>query len=215
MRRIAPADDRADDTTGEVTGDLARSPETSAGDVTRLLLDAQAGDPRALDELLPLVYGELRRAAERQLRRERADHTLQPTALVHEAYLKLVQHQQVPWQGRAHFFGIAARSMRQILVDHARRRMAGKRGGGAVETTLGDAAEALALPPEELLSLDAALARLDQLEPRLHRVVELRFFGGLTEEEIAHLSGVSQRTVQRDWLKARAWLYKELYGGPR
>jgi RNA polymerase sigma factor (TIGR02999 family) len=182
-----------------------------AGNVTRLLLEAQSGDRAALNRLLPLVYEELRRVAQRQMRRERPGHTLLTTGLVHEAYLKLVDEAQVEWQSRAHFFGIAARAMRQILVDHARRRGAEKRGGEWRRTTLADKRLGLGVPMEELLALDVALDRLDALDSRLREVVEYRFFAGMSEEEIGEVLGVSTRTVRRDWVKARAWLYKELY----
>lgn len=181
------------------------------GEVTRLLHLVRDGDKEAFDHLLPLVYEELRRIARRQLRRERQQHTLQPTGLVHEAYLKLVDQAAVAWQGRAHFLGVAARAMRQILVDYARRRNAGKRGGDWVQTTLTHRDLGIDMPLEELISLDAALDRLDELDPKLRQVVEYRFFAGMTEEEIAEVQGVTTRTVQRAWAKARAWLYKELY----
>ena len=182
-----------------------------ADDVTRLLHQLHSGDANALDRLYPLVYDELRRAAVRALARERASHTLQATELVHEAYLKLLGPLNVNWQNRAHFLAVAARAMRQILVDHARRRQADKRGGGVEHVTLGDPEADLSLPAEELLALDDALQRLEAVEPRLRTVVEYRFFGGLTEREIAEVLGVTERTVQRDWVKARAWLHKEIY----
>lgn len=185
---------------------------SDTGEVTRLLHQVQAGDREAFDQLLPLVYDELRRVARGQLRRERAGHTLFPTALVHEAYLKLAdQGQGVDWQGRAHFLAIASRAMRQILVDYARRKGAEKRGGDWQRTTLTQRQLGVEVRLEDFLSLDAALDRLDRLEPRLRQVVEHRFFAGMTEEEVAEVLGVSARTVQRDWLKARAWLHKELY----
>lgn len=177
------------------------------GDVTRLLAAADAGDADALDRLLPLVYDELRQVAEAQLRRERPGHTLQPTALVHETYLKLCGG-DLPASSRAHFLALAARAMRQVLVDHARRRGAAKRGGAWSATTLTDGAASIELDPEELLALDRAL---DELEPRQRQVVECRFFGGMEESEIAEALGVSERTVRRDWVKARAWLYRALY----
>jgi RNA polymerase sigma factor (TIGR02999 family) len=170
----------------------------------------RAGDTEARDRLFPLVYEELRQVARRALRRERPDHTLRPTELVHEAFLKLGAA-EVPWQDRAHFFGIAARAMRQILVDHARRRQAGKRGGGMIATTLEDIGAEQSLPPEELLALDAALDLLEQQDARLRALVEYRFFGGLSDREIAELLQISERTVNRDWAKARAWLHKEVY----
>ncbi|MDX1530073.1 MAG: sigma-70 family RNA polymerase sigma factor [Rhodothermales bacterium] len=185
--------------------------------VTQLLHEAQGGDPAAFDRLLPLVYGELRRLAARELRRERPGHTLRPTALVHEEYFKLAGH-DLGAESRAHFLRIAARAMRQVLVDHARARQAQKRGGRWVRVTFD--AEGPAGGParlDEVVALDAALDRLDAVSERLRSVVEMRFFGGLTEVEIADALGVTTRTVQRDWAKARAWLYRELYpdAGPR
>ncbi len=177
------------------------------GEVTRLLAAIDAGESGALDRLLPLVYDELRRVADIQLRRERPGHTLQPTALVHETYLKLADA-EVPASSRAHFLAVAARAMRQVLVDHARRRGAAKRGGGWSSTTLTDGAARVELDPEELLALDRAL---EELEPRQRQVVECRFFGGMEEAEIAEALGVSDRTIRRDWVKARAWLYRALY----
>ena len=181
------------------------------GEVTRLLKRLKEGDRDAGEQLIPLVYDQLRGAARRALARERPGHTLQATELVHQAYFKLLGSAQVDWQGRAHFVAIAARAMRQILVDHARRRQADKRGGGVQHVTLGDAEAELALPPEELLALDAALDRLQEHDPRMRSVVEYRFFGGLTEKEIAEVLDLTVRTVQRDWVKARAWLHQEIY----
>ncbi len=190
------------------------STRTGSGEVTRLLRIAGEGDPRALEEVFPLVYAELQRIARGQLGRERAGHTLQPTALVNEAYLKLVQRPPEGTADRGHFLGIAARAMRQVLVDHARASTAAKRGGGAAPVTLNEELAGLSTDPEELLALDEALDRLDALEPRLRRVVELRWFAGLQDEEIAGVLGVTRRTVQRDWAKARAWLHRELSDGP-
>jgi RNA polymerase sigma factor (TIGR02999 family) len=188
------------------------SPDDATGDVTRLLHDVQEGDRGAFDRLLPLVYEELRRIARRQLHRERPGHTLFPTALVHEAYVKLVERPpEVQWAGRKHFLAVAARAMRQVLVDHARKKSAEKRGGDLARTTLTGRHLGFEVALDDVLSLDAALDRLDQRDPRLRQVVEYRFFAGMSEDEIAELLGVSTRTVQRDWLKARAWLYKELY----
>jgi RNA polymerase sigma factor (TIGR02999 family) len=184
---------------------------SETGQVTQLLRRFQDGDRRALDEIYPLVYDELRVAARRALAREREGLTLQATELVHEAFFKLVGSENVAWQGRAHFIAIASRAIRQILVDHARRVQADKRGGGAEHVTLGDADGPFTMPSEEMLALDDALSRLSALEPRLRTVVEYRFFGGLSEREIAEVLGVSERTVQRDWIKARAWLHKEIY----
>lgn len=182
------------------------------GEVTRLLAAARDGDRSALDRLLPLVYDDLRAMASGQMRRERAGHVLQPTAVVHEAYLKLAGGRPLEATDRAHFIAIAARAMRQVLVDFARRRDAEKRGGGWARTTLtglGPRGVGREISPEELLALDEAM---ETLEPRQRRVVECRFFGGLEEREIAAALGVSERTVRRDWVKARAWLYRSLYG---
>ncbi|HSK08224.1 MAG TPA: sigma-70 family RNA polymerase sigma factor [Vicinamibacterales bacterium] len=188
-------------------------PEAAAatGEVTSLLRLARDGNRAAFDRLFAAVYRELRRVAGRQMRRERDDHTLYPTALVHEAYLRLVDQAEVEWQDRAHFLGIAARAMRQILVDHARRRMALKRGGGEAVAVVTDLAAAAQMAPEELLALDGALESLGEHDERLRRVVELRFFAGATETEMAGMLGVTTRTIQRDWIKARAWLYARLY----
>jgi RNA polymerase sigma factor (TIGR02999 family) len=191
-------------------------PEDNLPDeVARLLASARAGSPRAMDELFPLVYAELRRAADHLLGREYEAHTLQPTALVHEVYLKLVRGGAPDATSKAHFLGIAARAMRQILVDHARRRKAAKRGKGEAFVTLGDHADEGAAAPdaEELIALDEALADLTKLDERLAKVVELRFFGGFTEEQIAEHLGVTSRTVQRDWAKARAWLHSRISEG--
>lgn len=178
--------------------------------VTRLLVAWKGGDAGASDQLMPLVYDELRHLARSYLRRERTDHTLQPTALVHEAYLRLVDTTQVDWQSRAHFFGIAARVMRRVLVDHARSRAAGRRGGGAVKISLDEAGDLLRDEGRGLLALDEALAGLAELYPRPSRVVELRFFGGLTTPEIAGALGVSDSTVERDWHFALLWLKREM-----
>jgi len=181
------------------------------GDVTALLRDWSGGDPRALERLMPLVYGELRKLAASYLRRERSDHTLQPTALVHEAYLRLVDQRGVDWHNRAHFFGIAARMMRRILVDHARRRQAAKRDGAAYRISgSGDLVEAGRDP--DLLALNSALDGLEALDPRQARIIELRFFGGLTVEEVARVLGLSTTTVESEWRAARAWLAVRLGG---
>lgn len=185
------------------------------GEVTRLLEDFHAGDTQAFDRAFAIVYAELRRLAQSRLRRERDGHTLPATALVHEAYLKLVGHPSREWQGRAHFFGAAACAIRQVLVEHARRRLAAKRGGGLARTTLDERCAAAGVEAEELLCLNDALDRLGALDPRLKTVVEYRYFCGLEEQEIACLLEVSPRTVERDWVKARAWLYKELYPAAR
>jgi len=185
-----------------------------AGAVTALLAALRGGDPSAADRLLPLIYGDLRLAAARLLARERPGHTLPPTALVHEAWLKLAASPVVSVHDRAHFLSVAARAMRQVLVEHARRRLASKRGSGVVAVTLEDAQVATVTSPEELLALDDALERLGEVDERLRQVVELRFFGGLTEDEIAEVLGMTTRTVQRDWAKARAWLYRAVYEAP-
>lgn len=186
--------------------------EHDTGPVTALLARLVSGDHTAFDRLFPLVYAQLRGTAQQLLRQERAGHTLQPTALVHEAYLKLIGSTPVPARDRGQFYAIAARAMRQILVDHARRRVAAKRGSGVIATELPPDLAADALPPDELVALSDALDRLSDQSPRLRSVVELRFFGGLSETEIAETLGVTTRTVERDWVKARAWLYREVYG---
>ena len=181
------------------------------GEVTRLLLAWRQGDRDALDRLIPLVYGELHRMAERHLRGERPGHTLQPTAIVNEAYIRLLGRQGADWQDRAHFFAVAAQSMRRILVEHARRRDAKKRGGDETRYLL-DTVVMTEPRAVDLLALDDALAKLTALDPEQGRVVELRFFGGLTEEETAEVLAVSSRTVYRKWLSAKMFLYRELSG---
>jgi RNA polymerase sigma factor (TIGR02999 family) len=182
-----------------------------ATQVTRLLVAATGGDREALDRLMPLVYDELRRVASRHLGRDRAGHTLQTTALVNEAYLRLIDQRQVAWENRAQFFGLASRMMRYILVDYARRRGYRKRGGGAVHVTFDETlAPPSTDPTEALLLLDEALTRLEQMDARKGRVVELRLFSGLSVEETATMLSVSQVTVMRDWRLARAWLQREL-----
>jgi RNA polymerase sigma factor (TIGR02999 family) len=182
----------------------------STRSVTALLNDWSRGDIAALEQLLPLVYTELRRIAARQLRGERVNHTLQPTALVHEVYLRLVDQRQVDWQDRAHFLGVAAQMMRRILVDHARRHDARKRGDGVQCVSIDDAKELAASQEMPLLTLDHALGRLEKVDPELARIVELRAFGGLTIEEAAHVLKVSPSTAKRDWRTAKAWLNREL-----
>ena len=183
--------------------------QSQTHDVTLLLQAVRAGDARAFERVWVLLYDELRALARRQLRREGDGQTLQATALVHEAYLKLASGADA--KDRTHLIGIAARAMRQVLVDEARRRQASKRGGGWARTTLSGAADVLGVDPEQLLALDAAL---NKLEARQRQIVEWRYFGGLEESEIAELLGVSDRTVRREWVKARAWLYRELYPTP-
>ena len=184
----------------------------SSPNVTQLLREwSQGGDRQALDRLLPLVYTELHKQAARYLRKERVGHTLQPTALVHEAYLRLVNQRDVAWQNRAHFFGICAQLMRRILVDHARERQAGKRGGaGAVRITLDERVAAVEEREVDLLALDEALTRLAAMDERQARVVELRFFSGLNVEETAEVMEVSPATVKLDWSMAKAWLRREM-----
>jgi RNA polymerase sigma-70 factor (ECF subfamily) len=179
-------------------------------DVTVLLGQLAKGEKAAASRLIPVVYDELRRIAAGYMRRERSDHTLQPTALVHEAYLKLVEQRSVDWQGRTHFFAIAAQIMRRILVDHARGHLRKKRGEGEKPVPLN---EALVFAPEqsfELIRLDLSLHRLAEIDPRQSRIVELRFFGGLTFEQTADVLGVSPKTVKRDWNVAKAWLHGDL-----
>jgi len=182
----------------------------SPGDVTALLGEWSRGDRSALHQLLPLVYAELRQVAARQLRNERAGHTLQPTALVHEVFIRLVDQRQVDWQSRAHFLGVAANVMRRILVDHARRHGAGKRGEGVPGVPIDEARDVAASDGMPVLELDQALDRLEQVDAGLARIVELRAFGGLTIEEAAHVLSVSPSTAKRDWRTARAWLSREL-----
>ena len=180
------------------------------GEITQLLKRLSGGDRAAESRLVPLVYAELRRLAARYMWRERRDHTLQPTALVHEAYLKLIEQRRVSWQSRTHFFCVAARLMRRILVDHAREVKASKRAGSRFRVQLGPDIAAPGEKSSELLAIDQALERLLEQNPRQARIVELRFFGGCSEEEIAQMLGTSVRTVKRDWSVARAWLYAEL-----
>jgi len=184
--------------------------DSCQADVTALLQLLAQGNQEAAEKLIPLVYDELKRLASSYMRHERSDHTLQTTALVHEAYLKLVRQSSVNWQGRSHFFGIAAQLMRRILIDHARSHLRDKRGGAKLVLPLN---EALAFSPEhseELVRLDEALKRLSAIDPRQGRVVELRFFGGLSVEETSQFLCISAKTVKRDWAVAKAWLHAEL-----
>lgn len=180
------------------------------GDVTRLLRDCQAGDQRALSQLIAIVYGELRRLAAYYMKNERPDHTLQPTALVHEAYLRLVGRGQRDWRDRAHFFAVAAETMRKLLVDHARARLAAKRGGNQTRVDVKTPTAPDTSESEDLIALHEALARLNERDPRQARVVELRHFGGLSIAEVAAVLGISERTVKREWGMAKAWLHAEL-----
>jgi RNA polymerase sigma factor (TIGR02999 family) len=182
----------------------------ASGQVTELLSAWRNGDANALEKLIPLVYEELRRLANRYMGGERVGHTLQPTALVHEAYLRLAREQDRNWESRAHFFAVAAQIMRNLLVDHARTANRAKRGGGAVEVELTEVMGTISVNPDDLLSLDEALNRLVQLDPRAARIVELRCFVGLDNQEIAAVLHTSEKTVTRDWNAARAWLQAEL-----
>jgi RNA polymerase sigma factor (TIGR02999 family) len=179
--------------------------------ITRLLRDWSKGDQAALEKLMPLVYGELRKLAGNYLRRERQGHTLQPTALVNEAYLKLIDQRNAKWQNRAQFFGVAAQLMRRILVDHARAHQAAKRGGSDQERLSITSAERIVQQPAvDLLALHEALEELATLDPQQERIVELRFFGGLSIEETGEVLGIGHATVERDWKMARAWLRRKL-----
>ena len=187
-----------------------RASMASAHDVTALLGEWRLGNRDALNELLPQVYAELRRIANRQFRMERANHTLQPTALVNEVYLRLVDQRQVDWENRAHFFGVAAQVMRRILVDHARRHSASKRGDGVRYVSIDEARDVAVSNQLPVLALDHALDRLEKLDAELARIVELRAFGGLTIDEAAHVLSVSPSTAKREWRTAKAWLNREL-----
>jgi len=182
----------------------------SAGDVTQLLADLQGGRPDAASQLMPLVYEELRRLAVHYMQQQRPDHTLQATALMHEAYLRLVNQPAQTWQNRAHFIGVAAQLMRNILVDYARSRQTAKRGQAPRKVPLDDVLLFSEERSAELVAIDEALTRLARVDARQSRIVELRFFGGLTVEETAEALGVSPKTVKRDWNVARAWLYREI-----
>lgn len=182
----------------------------SPADLTALLVKWSGGDKQALDELMPLVYKELRRIADSFFRRERADHTLQPTALINEAYLRLIDEKNITWQSRAHFIGVAAQLMRFILIDHARARGSAKRGGSSQKVSLDEAVVFFAQKDLDLISLDEALKKLEAIDPQQSRVVELRFFGGLSIEETAVAMDISPATVKREWAMAKAWLHKKL-----
>ena len=196
-----------------MTTPAGSSSDATPPDVTQLLLGWSVGDRSAGDGLMAAVYDELHRQAARAMGRETPDHTLQATALVSEAYLRLIDQRRVQWRNRAHFFGVAAQLMRRILVDHARGRHAAKRGGGARQLTLGDADSAREMPDEsgvDVLVLNQALERLATIDPHQARIVELRYFGGMTIEDTAEATGVSPATVKREWAIARAWLRREL-----
>ncbi|MGE3844473.1 MAG: sigma-70 family RNA polymerase sigma factor [Vicinamibacterales bacterium] len=193
------------------SADGAHSP--APGQITELLVRWQAGQGTALDDLLPLVYRELKDLARAHLKRERAGHTLQPTALVHEAFLRLIEQKRVAWRDRSHFLAIAAQCMRRVLVDHARRRAAQKRGADPVLVALDS--DVRVPGASDVLALDDALKVLEQLDARQHRVVELRYFAGLGIEDIASTLNMSPSTVKREWATARAWLRRELFRAPR
>ena len=184
--------------------------QTSTDGITKLLQGWRGGDRAALDALVPVVYKELHRLAHCELRKERPDHTLQSTALVHEAYFRLVGQTLPQWESRTHFFAIAAQLMRQILVDYARRHRASKRGSGACMLTLDDAVVLPQRKDVDVVAIDDALNALAEVDPRQSRIVELRFFAGLSLQEISEVMGIATATVQRDWTAARAWLYREI-----
>jgi RNA polymerase sigma factor (TIGR02999 family) len=187
----------------------------SQNQVTQLLLDWGNGDKAALDKLVPVVYQELRRLAAYYMRRERPGHTLQTSALVNEAYMRLVDYSQMRWQSRAHFFAVAAQAMRRILVEHARKRHFAKRGGGAVKVSFDEAAIVSQEQASDLVALDDALTSLEAMDQRKARIVELRYIGGLNIEETAEVLAISPATVQREWRAAKAWLYREIKEGAR
>jgi len=188
-------------------------PTLSSSELTQLLADWGNGDRSALDKLFPLVHSELRRIAQRQMSQERPGHTLQATALVNEAYLKLAGQQGFDWQNRAHFFAVCAQVMRHILIDHARAHARDKRGGGAVKVSLNDALVVAEDQAAHFIALDEALRVLERLDPQKSKIVELRYFGGLSIEEAAEVLNVSPRTVRREWQRAKAWLYRMMTEG--
>jgi RNA polymerase sigma-70 factor (ECF subfamily) len=208
------ASNSAIDTSSARVSDVM-SPRTagSTGDVTQFLADLQNGRPEAASQLITVVYNELHRLARYQMRHERPDHTLQATALLHETYLRLVNQPERTWHNRAHFIGVAAQVMRRILIDYARSRQTAKRGGGLHKVSLEEPLLFSEEQSEELLVLNEALERLAEFDERLSRIVELRFFGGLTVDETAEVLAVSSKTVKRDWSVARAWLHRELSQG--
>jgi RNA polymerase sigma factor (TIGR02999 family) len=193
--------------------EFAAMPTVSPQEVTQLLADWGKGDRSALDKLFPLVHSELRRIAQRQMSGERPGHTLQATALVNEAYLKLAGRQGFDWQNRAHFFAVCATVMRHILIDHARAHARDKRGGGAIQVSLNEALVVAGDQAEHLIALDDALRMLESLDPQKGKIVELRYFGGLSIEEAAEVMNVSPRTVRREWQRAKAWLYRMMTEG--
>lgn len=193
---------------------MKKDPPQQEHEITQLLAKWSDGNQAALDELYPLVYEELHRLARRYMSRERKGHTLQTTALINEAYVRLVDQRNVQWANRSHFFAISAQIMRRILIDHARRHAYAKRGGGARQVSLDETAAVIQDNLSEFLRLDEALTSLAQLDPRRSQVVELRYFGGLNNEEIADVLKISENTVIRDWNMARAWLHRQLSGSP-
>jgi RNA polymerase sigma factor (TIGR02999 family) len=188
-------------------------PTMSPHEVTELLADWAKGDKSALEKLFPLVYDELRRIAGRQMSQERAGHTLEATALVNEAYLKLAGQQGFEWHNRAHFFAVCAQVMRHVLIDHARAHTRDKRGGGAIKVSLSEAAVMADEQAEHFIALDAALSALEHVDPQKQKIVELRYFGGLSIEETAEVLDISPRTVRREWQRAKAWLYRMIAEG--
>ena len=186
--------------------------DSKQGEVTGLLVAWKNGSPEALDELIPIVYGELRNLARHQLRGERPDHSLQPTALTHEAFLRLFGTRQVSWQNRAHFFAVASQLMRRILVEHARKRGAAKRAGSATRVILDEAQTPAESVEVDVIALHEALTKLEEVDPRQSRIVELKYFGGLNNEETAEVLSISLATVKRDWSVARLWLRRALDG---
>src|SRR5262249_13221127 len=186
--------------------------ESSSNEITRQLIAWSKGDKAALERLIPAVYQELRRMADYYLRGEQSGHSLQPTALVHEAYLRLIDQSQVEWHNRAHFFGVAAQMMRRILIDHAKTKHRAKRGGGARKISLEETVNYTREKAAELVALDEALRELGEIDERKSRIVELRYFGGLTVDETAEVLGISDKTVMRDWNLAKAWLYSAMTG---
>jgi RNA polymerase sigma factor (TIGR02999 family) len=193
--------------------DPQQESSSSPGEVTQLLLECRNGNRNALERLVPLVYDELRQLAASYLRRERPEHTLQPTALVHEAYVRLVGQRNINWQHRSHFFGVAAHLMRLILVDHARARRSGKRGGGLLAVPADDVLDLAEHRDLDVIALDDALSALARLDEQQSRIVELRYFGGLSVEETAEALGVSTPTVKRDWAVAKLWMRREILRG--
>lgn len=192
------------------TAAIGAMEKDSPADITQLLLEWRNGSERALEDLMPLVYSELRRMARNYMRRQSPGHTLQTTALVNEAYMRLVDSNRVNWQDRNHFFAVSAQLMRRILVDFARKKNSQKRGGDQIMVTLDERVDKAAESGLDLVGLDEALTRLSEFSPRQSRIVELRYFAGLTEEQIADTLEISSRTVRRDWNLARAWLFREL-----